>query len=69
MSSLLNDAPSIVMPRDLHVEVTRRLRSELPYGERYDMDEVLDAYRRVYSDAPHLVTDVEEFLRPHMLGR
>ncbi|GIV03350.1 MAG: hypothetical protein KatS3mg015_2739 [Fimbriimonadales bacterium] len=69
MSSLLNDAPAIVIPRDLHVEVTRRLRSELPYGGRYDMDAVLDAYRRVYSDAPHLVTNVEEFLKPHKLGR
>ncbi len=69
MSNLLDDAPAIVMPRELHVEVTRRLRSELPYRGKYGMDEVLDAYRRVYSDAPHLVTEVEEFLQPHRLGR
>ena len=45
-----DDLPAEILPQKLHQQVTKRLREMLPYGKRYEMDEVWSKYREVYTD-------------------
>jgi len=45
-----DDVPAVILPRNMHDEITARLRQALPYGEKWDMIEVRSKYEKVYKD-------------------
>jgi RHS repeat-associated protein len=57
----ISDAPSVVLSRADHLEITAALRRELPYGNNYGREEVWSALQRVYQDHPNWLDAIRQY--------
>jgi len=59
----INDMPATVLTRDQHLNVSRRLRTEMPFGRKYFKSDLVRAYTKVYTDMkrPDLVKRTKKF--------
>jgi uncharacterized membrane protein (UPF0136 family) len=61
-----DDVPAVILPKNVHDEVTLALRTKLPYlgaGRRYDKQEVWQAYQEVYRNYPEWLSVIEKYFR------
>jgi hypothetical protein len=47
--SEIRSAPAIVLTKDQHDAFTRQIRTQMPYGTKWDRDKVWSVYKNVYS--------------------
>ncbi len=56
-------APSVVLSRTDHQELSRRLAEALPTGRSYSREEVWERYQEVYADHPELLDAIRGYFK------
>jgi hypothetical protein len=56
------DAPSIVLTKTFHQQVTKNLMTLLPKGVTYTKSQIMSAYRQAYKEYPDWIKSAEKYL-------
>ncbi len=59
--SVIN-APSIILSKAKHLEITKSLRSLMPYGKPYSKAEIMAAYKQAYKEFPQWIEEASKYL-------
>ena len=57
------NAPSVLLSKADHQEMTNTLRQLLPYGQTYTKQQIVDAYKQAYSNFPQWIDEVVKYLQ------
>jgi RHS repeat-associated protein len=58
----VSNAPSVILSREKHLEITNQLRQLLPFGKSYTTPEIMSAYQKVYSAHPEWLKAAASYL-------
>lgn len=56
------DAPAVILSRGDHVRLSNQIYDLLPTGMSHSSDDIMNAYRQVYSNYPEWINMIDDFM-------